>query len=257
MKREIRDLWYSVVPRNRYLQTGWNNSNIILAAPHGGGMRPVSIPKRSHGKTKMDTYTRRLTKSLISRFEDKPNYVIADIHRSRVDLNRDYDECCEHPKAVEIWNDWNDTVEIFCRRVLRDFGDGLYVDIHSQAKTDTFHLGYSLSVDDYNRAKKRGSVSGSTIDSVENIELWDLMFGPYSIKSGLERFGFRAHEPKYESIYYNGGRNIETFSGNGLRAIQIECPISILREDREAVAFALRYSIDAFRERFLNVQRNP
>ena len=59
--------------------------------------------------------------------------------------------------------------------------------------------------------------------------------------------------PKGDEMYFNGGRDVEKFSCNGLGAIQIESPTSVLKKDLEGVAVALFDAISTFKERFVEV----
>src|SRR3990172_12176611 len=104
-----RDLFYSIFPnKSNYLTYRTGNSPIILSAPHGGNVRPISIPRRKYGNRSRDTYTRRLIQKVIELLDEKPYFIYANIHRSRVDLNRDLEEAAQgNKKAKEIWENWN------------------------------------------------------------------------------------------------------------------------------------------------------
>ena len=252
MKRELRDILYSVAPKEDYLIHGKGGFNVIVSAPHGGGIRPISIPTRKHGTKSMDTYTRRLTDSILHwGMNYNAHYVISDIHRSKVDLNRNIEDGAQgNSKAEKIWNEWNSYLSLYKEEVLEDWGKGLYVDIHSQSKTDDFHIGYGVSTATYNKIKgnKRHSEK-TTLSSLGHSE-YEMMFGIHSIRNSLLMQGFPVHTPKDDSIYYNGGKSIESFSGHGLGAIQIECPTSIIGENINLCATALTYAIEIFRSAF-------
>jgi hypothetical protein len=254
MKREIRDLFYSLmVPQNGYIQYLEGNNNILLTAPHGGNMRPLSIPKRKSGISTMDTYTRRLTSKVYSLFrtEDKPTALIADIHRSKVDLNRGIREAAQgNKKAENIWWDWDKYIRVMQYDLLRRFGNVVYVDIHSHNDGKYFELGYNLNANDYlNLQRRKFTGKTTTMDSLKG-NAYDKLFGEYSIKRGLEWFGYDVFSPNGNEGYFNGGRNIEIYSGNGVGAIQIECPISLLKYDLDGVAYCIKDCISTFRDRF-------
>ena len=252
MKREIRDLYYSLVSRDKYLINDFGHTNLIITAPHGGGMKPLSIPTRKYGKKLMDTYTRRLSKELIKLLSYSPYYVISDIHRSKVDLNRSIEEAAQgNSKAEGIWNDWNVYIDWYKDEIDRIYGKGLLIDIHSQGKTKSFQLGYGISARTYNRMRNRESYTEkSTLSSLKQDE-YEMIFGEFSIRESLKRYGYDVLTPKDDDIYFNGGRDIEHFSGNGLGAIQIECPTSVLKKDLNGVAIALKHAILTFREWFI------
>lgn len=252
MKREVRDIFYSIAPKNEYIQSGAGSINLLLTAPHGGGMRPVSIPKRKYGKMKMDTYSRRLTRKLLELYDYMPYYVIADIHRSRVDLNRDMDVATQgNEKAEKIWYDWNNIIEQYKRDILIKNKKALYIDIHSKGEDDYFELGYNLSAYSYRRVFANELIKGSTLDSLEHY-LKHMLFGSNSLEYNLKSCGYKVLYPQGDEEYFNGGRDIETFSGNGLGGIQVEVPVSVLKKDLDGVAICLYNAIEIFRERFVN-----
>lgn len=225
--------------------------NILITAPHGGSKKPDYLPDRTYGKLYRDSYTKSLTERIINKFKHKPYYLISNIHRRKVDLNRDLKEGAQdNLYANNIWYHWNYLLSEYKCEILDLFDSGLHIDIHSHNNGHEFHLGYDLSKSNYNKVSKRKRTYGSTLDSL-NGSLYNMMFGKYSIKNSLEKNGFSVHKPRRGKEYFNGGYNIETFSGSGLGGIQIEVPISILRRYRYDVADTLYESIRTFKDRFV------
>lgn len=249
-----RDLFYSVFPNSiKYLTYGVGNIPIILSAPHGGGIKPLSIPYRKYGNRGRDSYTRRLIQKVIELL-DKPYYVYSDIHRSRVDLNRDIEEAAQgNRKAELIWTQWNNKLNEFTSIVKAKHGKGLYVDIHSHNNSDKFQIGYGLSVNEYNDIRVGWEINDkSTMYAFRdgNSE-FPALFGEFSFPHNLEVFGYEVLIPEAENKYLNGGRNIYKFSDKSIGAIQIECPIPVLRKDLNGVAVALANSIEIFRNNLM------
>lgn len=255
MKREIRDLYYSVVPRSSYLKFTAGNTNILITAPHGGGMKPVSIPRRKYGQKLMDTYTRRLTSKLIGRFpsHSSPSFLISDIHRSRVDLNRDIEEGAQGNKRAEkIWKEWDSTILGVQSWIKTNYTYGVYIDIHSHNDGDYFELGYNLSARNYRALYENGYTTyPTTIDTLYG-KPYEMIFGYNSFRQGLRYYGYKDFFPTGNEVYFNGGRNIEVYSGFGIGAIQIECPVSILKKDLNGVADFLFDQISLFTRKFAN-----
>lgn len=254
---QARDIFYSVFPnKNKYLDYGEGESNIILSAPHGGGIKPFDIPYRSYGNRSGDTYTRRLIKAIIDKLDKKPYYIYADIHRSRVDLNRDIGEGAQgNFKAQQIWNAWNRTLDYFTDIVSMGFSKGLYIDIHSHNKSNKFEIGYGLGVKDYLAVRKNKPISSkSTMYGVKRAGYseYSTLFGNISFPNILEYSGYDILVPTSEASYLNGGRNIREFSGNSIGALQIECPISVLRYDLSGVASSIAVVLELFTERHCN-----
>jgi hypothetical protein len=255
MHNVIRDLFYSVFPQDKYLTYEIGNSPIILSAPHGGNIQPIDIPKRTWGNRSRDTYTRRLIQLIIERLPQKPYYVYSDIHRNRVDLNRDGGEAFQgNKKAERIWLLWNNTIALYEQNVKTKFGKGLYIDIHSHNNSDKFQIGYGLKVKDYLDIKANWKVkSKSTMSAFsENGNEFPVLFGDYSFPNSIESYRYNVLVPLDEKHYLNGGRNIKKFHNDKIGAIQIECPIPILKENLNGVADCLVYGIKRFSERFLD-----
>ena len=239
---------------NTYLDYKEGTTNILLTTPHGGNKKPDSILDRTKGKLFRDTYTQPLTYKLLDKFSyyEKPYYIIADIHRKKIDLNRNLNEGTEgNEHQAAIWFYWNYLLAKYKYELVNNHLFGLHIDIHSHNNSDEFHLGYDLSIYKYNKVKNKYKVVGSTLDSLRN-DLYEMMFGIYSLKFSIEKFEFSVFSPKEGKQYFNGGYNIETFSGQGLGGIQIEIPVFVLRVKREKIIEALYESIMTFKEKFID-----
>lgn len=250
MLREAKDLFYSFYGNN-YLRYSFGQTNVVITAPHGGGIRPYNIPKRRWGKLLKDSYTRRLTEKVVELMYSKPYYVISDIHRNRVDLNRDLYEAAQgNYKAERIWKMWNGLLENYIGDARDIFGKILYIDIHSHNDSDKFQLGYNISSKDYldlYYGKKIYNIT--SLDSLDR-DVYDMIFGECSFKESFELMGYEVFMPDGEEPYFNGGRNIEIFNGDGVGAVQIEVPVSILEKDINKVAVAVKFAIESFKQKY-------
>lgn len=251
MKTLIKDLFYSVVPKSDYLEYHLGNTNLILSAPHGGAIKPFNIKNRTWGSLLRDTYTRRITKEVVSILGTDPYYVISDIHRVKVDLNRDIGEAAQgDKKAEQIWKQWEDIMSVYTGDIIDRFGKGLYIDIHSHGLGDEFQIGYNLGEYDYARVIRGEKVTGSSVDSLGR-GLYDMMEGTRSIRATLNLHGYKVFHPSGNRKYFNGGRNIEVFSGMGMGAIQIEVPVSVASRGWYGVAVAISSAIQEFKNAFV------
>lgn len=255
----ITDLLYSATSNeSKFLTYNIGNLPVVISAPHGGNIKPISIPSRKYGNRSRDTYTRRLTArvvELLAKTGNTPYYVYADIHRSRIDLNRDLGEATQgNEKMVQLWYKWNNVVRSYVSDAKRKYGNVLYIDIHSHNKNLEFQLGYGMSARGYvELLKTKDSPEPSTMDSIGyKANRYYPMFGKRSLFNGLKMGGFMVMEPRNENDYLNGGRNIREFSGNKVGAVQIECPIPVLESDLEDVAITLEKSILSFVAAYLN-----
>lgn len=257
MHNVFRDLFYSIFPHksaSNYLTFGIGESPIILSAPHGGDIKPLDIPYRKYGNRSRDTYTRRLIELVIEKLPQKPYYIYSDIHRNRVDLNRDIVEAAQGNKKAEmIWRIWNNILLNYTASSVGRFGKVLYIDIHSHSNSDKFQIGYGLSVKEYNDVKARWKIKDkSTMYAFSEFGYeFPVLFGEYSFPNSIESYGYKILVPQDEKHYLNGGRNIKEFSGNKVGAIQIECPIPILKTDLNNVAYLFVDAIRKFSREFL------
>lgn len=255
MHNIFRDFFYSIFPQEDYLTYRAGKIPVILSAPHGGNMQPISIPKRTWGNRSRDTYTRRLIQLVIERLPQAPYFVFSDIHRNRVDLNRDVHEAAqENKRAEEIWFDWNNILSEFQKDIRNKYTRALYIDIHSHNNSNEFQIGYGLKVKDYISVLSHlDAKEKSTMQVFEkNGSMYPALFGEYSFPQSIRNYGFRVLVPKDDRKYLNGGRNIKQYSQATVGAIQIECPIPILRTNLNEVANCLVYGINRFRENFLD-----
>lgn len=250
----VKDLFYSYFPSNKkYLTFSIGETNIILSAPHGGGIRPVGSVERTYGNRSKDIYTRRLIQRIIELSKKRPYYIYADIHRSIVDLNRNIEEAAQgNPLAEDIWGVWNATLGQYTNSVEKLYRRGLYIDIHSHDLNSMFELGYGLKVRDYINIKNGLETDAKSTMYSKNFDQKELLFGDHSFEHNLEFYEYKVLTPISDDKYLNGGWNIRRNHGSAIQALQIECPIQVLRRDLEGVARAITNSIEIFKERFLD-----
>lgn len=239
---------------SEYISYFPGNYNILVAAPHGGSLKPSNIPDRKTGTKVRDTYSKTLAEEIyrLGKQDKTPHTILSNIHRCKVDLNREIKEGAQESKRAQaIWNEWNDVIKTAIKNI---GGKMLYVDIHSHNDNDTFQLGYNLNIQQYLELMKAKKTSAkSTLDSLSPNK-YDMIFGRFSLKKSLEKDGYKVYTPTPGEVYFNGGKNIETYNGKGIGAIQIECPVSILKTDLDNVAKSLYSGILKFVEKFVNVK---
>jgi hypothetical protein len=261
MSNFISNLYYNILPKkDEYLIYSKGNSNLIISAPHSGNVKPISIKSRTYGNRSRDTYTLELIKKIIETLPKKPYYIYANIHRSKVDFNRDIEEACqENPKMERLWNTWNNVLNDYLNTVRFYYNKGLYIDLHSHNNSDKFQIGYGLSVRDYLILldDRKIPTKNSTMHSLKEFSVDEyksehsILFGEFSILYNIQKHGYKVLLPKNDSDYLNGGRDIKEHTGKGIGSMQIECPISVLKKDFDGVAKALIDSINIFTNKFL------
>ncbi len=251
LKEDIINFFF---PSGKYLKYKEGQINVLLSAPHGGSIKPRDIPSRTWGNKGRDTYTRRLIQGLIEMRERRPFYIYSDIHRSKIDLNREIYEACQgNHKAEKIWYEWNDYLSIYQAQIRRRFGRGLYIDIHSHNNSNQFQIGYGLNVKNYRKVMDNKKITAlSTLSPLyyKEEDQYEMLFGKYSFKYTLEKYGYSITVPTDDQQFLSGGRNIRQYSGGGIGALQIECPVSLLKYRLSDVALAINDCIEVFKERY-------
>ncbi len=219
---------------------GKGDTNFVLSAPHAGSLKPKDFPTRSYGKKLKDTHSDRIAKTIIRICNECPYYVVADIHRSRVDLNRDLKEAAQgNYRAIQVWNQWHFILNYYLENATRK-GKALYVDLHSHNESDEFQIGYDLNSKQYQEVK-----------SNPLHPLYEKMFGEFSLKSLLEDRGYKVFSPNSKDVYFNGGYNIETYKKkSNVMAVQIEVPVSVAKE--KEIASDLYHILITYKEKFVD-----
>lgn len=124
---------------------------LVIGAPHGGNLKPSSIPDRTFGVVDQDASTqemaRMLREALLKKTGGAPAMVISLLHRSKLDPNREIKEAAQdQPEAEKAWKDWQAFIVKAKARVMEQFGVGLYIDLHGQRHPEgRIELGYMIS----------------------------------------------------------------------------------------------------------------
>ena len=236
---------------------------IVISAPHGGLLEPQEIPDRTFGVTGRDRNTQELSRSireaLIERTGGAPHVIVSRLHRIKLDPNREIVEAVQgDPFAENAWTEFQGFIDAAENIVTRDFGSGLYLDIHGHGhEIDRLELGYLLSRDDLAGSDAALSVQSlvdkSSVRALAGavaITFADLIRGPTSLGTLLQDAGVRtvpsAADPDAGgAAYFTGGYNTRRHGsrdGGTVSGIQIEHHFPGLRDteqNREAYAAIL------------------
>lgn len=258
-----------VVPGQRYLgreaYTEYlpGTLPLIFTAPHGGYLQPVEIPDRGWGTTGQDRFTRELTlairEALLARTGAYPHVVLSNLHRSKLDPNREIVEAAQgNREAEQAWWEFQIFAEEAGKLVEEAFGEGLHLDIHGHAHAiDRLELGYLLSGSDL--AQPDGILSSDTYVNKSSVRalaegssatLAEVVRGPFSLGTLLENrlvpaVPSTAQPHPGQDEYFTGGYNTDRHGsahGGSISAIQIEHHFPGLRDEegnRERYAEAL------------------
>lgn len=181
-----------------YIKYEVGNIPVIIAAPHGGNLRPSGMPSRNYGcwdavkrqciwshdcgrqdESKCqagiikDSYTAEIAKGIADELEAitrrRPHVVYNLLHRSRLDANRERDEATFGvSQAVQAYQAYGD----FIQQAKDTFDDiGILFDIHGQTHTladgsEWTEIGYVLC-----RTKLNTGVFEASDASIKNLGL--------------------------------------------------------------------------------------
>lgn len=224
---------------------------LILTAPHGGNIKPSNMDMRESGVFDRDDYTAELTIDIIKEFEKQinktPYYLIADISRKIVDLNRQEEEAYELNEAKAIYDTFHNTIKEYEKEIEEKFGKGIYIDIHGQSHPKAYlEFGYLLDNEilrqhdhEINLHKNRSSIR--TLSNFSKESFIDQLKGPHSLGSLMCNEGYDSI-PSIKLPYASDGNYFEgaydtitygSLNGRNISGIQIEFPYKNVRDSKE------------------------
>jgi hypothetical protein len=253
----------SVFGKNGFIEYVRGNLPIIISVPHGGYLRPSTIPNRVLGTTgHQDTKTQELAREIIEQFRKQtgrvPHVIINRLHRDKLDANRElFDAAQDDPIASEAWNEFHGFIDKAEEHVQQEFGRGLYIDLHGHRHArQVVELGYLLVSDQLKLSDAELDTSVQPATTSLGLALADrgtplsqFVRGPHSFGAALEQEGFvvvpsPAHPDMDDDPYFSGGYNLEqhsAFSGRKAWGIQVELPTGIREDDARRRAFATAF----------------
>lgn len=245
------------------------NAPVIFSAPHGGDEKPEDIQTRTKGVFDKDDFTLELTKDIIEEFEKQtsktPYAIIAEISRTKVDINRQRSEAYEDEKAGLAYDSFHNFIKSSKQEIEKDYGKGLYIDIHGQSHPKAYlEFGYLLDNDilklhESNLREQRENSSIKTLSNFSSECFIDQLRGPHSMGSLMCNEGYDSI-PSVKLPYASDGNYFEgaydtirygSLNGGNISGIQIEFPYIEVRdtlEHRKKCAQAFVKSILKFLE---------
>lgn len=249
---------------SRTSERGWieyipGDAPLILAAPHGGALRPAELRDRRGGVLLRDSRTQELVRELADAFHERtglrPHVIICHLHRSKLDANRDQGEACQgDPGALEAWRAWHAFLDTAKASVERQHGTGLFVDVHGQTHPEGWiEWGYALTPEALSQPDEhfhadllpeRSSVHA--LASRQGGELAPLLRGAHSLGGLTESLGYPSvpgprHLHPADGHYFQGGYNTQRHGSRGtgpIDAVQLEVPRKLRSESGRRKRFA-------------------
>ena len=190
----------------RYVEYVAGDLPIVLAAPHGGRLKPDSLPNRTNGVTEMDANTQELARAVADEFFARSGHrvhlVASHLHRSKLDPNREIKEAAQgHPAAERTWAEYHAAIRGALDAAIARHGFAFLVDLHGHSHpVARLELGYALGA-------KQLAVSDSAFDAAGLVAV--------STLSDLHaRLGGRA-----SALVRGSGSLGDLFAQRGLRAV--------------------------------------
>jgi hypothetical protein len=234
--------------RNGFIEYVPGNMPLVISIPHGGSLLPESIPERpcincaKHKDTLTIEIGLGIRNIIFERTGFAPYIIINNLDRTRLDPNRNITEAADGNKEAEqAWHEFQDYIDTASTEVQKNFGKGLYIDLHGHRhQIKRIELGYLLSSEELQLEDSLlddGSfVEFSSIRNLaghnrDSLTLAELVRGRYSMGSMLEEKGYKCvpspelPSPGPGEPYFSGGYNTYrhgSSSGGTIDGIQIE-----------------------------------
>jgi hypothetical protein len=255
---------------NEYVEYIVGDIPVIVSAPHGGNIRPASLPDRSGSVTTVrDTNTEELAREIAARFQARvggtPHTIIMRIHRIKVDANRDSAEATlGNPQAWRAWREFQGYIEAARAAVVAQGKPGFYIDLHGHGHDiQRLELGYMLSASDLaqpdaalnsgamvQKSSMRAHVNATGQPHAEVIR------GARSLGTLFELRGIPAVPSQQQphpagAPYFSGGYNTgrhASADGNLITGLQVEANMQGVRDNATSWRRFADTLIDVLRE---------
>jgi hypothetical protein len=258
----------------KYIEVLQGNMPLVISIPHGGYLLPDEIPERpcTNCAKNQDIFTIEIglavRKAVFQKTGLYPYIIINNLHRTRLDPNRNISEAADGNKNAELaWSDFQNAIDSANAEVTKRFGKGLYIDLHGHRhEIKRCELGYLMSSEELQMENDfLNSGSFNEYSSIRNLignnlhgyGYAELVRGKSSLGSLLEERGYpcvpgpKCPSPKGDEPYFSGGYNTTrhgSSKGGTVDGIQIELD-EPLRSDlnrREKLANDLASALTEF-----------
>ncbi|MBL7813805.1 MAG: T9SS type A sorting domain-containing protein [Saprospiraceae bacterium] len=234
---------------NNYIEYRAGNLPIIVTAPHGGDIEPVSIPDRSCANciiiadANTDDLAAKLDASLRTSLNGYPHIIINHLHRSKLDANREIVEAADGNATAEAaWREWEAFVLAAKNNIIQNSGKGLMIDLHGHGHTiQRLELGFDLTAAelrlsdatlDNTTYRDKTSIKTNITNNPNSFNTPQMIRGDFALGTLLADRGYPSVPSKQDVApalgddYFDGGYNVERYGsndGSAIDAIQIEC----------------------------------
>jgi hypothetical protein len=231
-----------------YIKVLTGNMPLVISIPHGGYLLPDEIPDRpcENCAKNQDVYTIEIGYGIRDAIYKKtgfyPFVIINNLHRTRLDPNRNIAEAASGNKNAElVWTEFQNSIDSATKEVQKRFGKGLYIDLHGHRhEIKRTELGYLLSSEELqldNDLLNSGSlveyssIRNLVVSNPGSFSYSELVRGKTSLGSMLEQKGYPCipsmnhPSPGQTEPYFSGGYNTTRHGsshGGTIDGVQIE-----------------------------------
>ncbi|MCX6856011.1 MAG: hypothetical protein NTV80_14015 [Verrucomicrobia bacterium] len=267
----------AVFGANQYVEYLPGELPLVIAAPHGGLLKPKSVANRSYGVVDSDANTQDLGRRIAAEVKKQSgksmDLIISHLHRSKLDPNREIKEAAQGDKTAEkVWHEYHGFIDQALKASVARHGRTFFIDLHGQNHKDIrVELGYMHRVEDL--AKPREEINSATFIKTGSMELIsqlnptssyaDLLFGPDSLGAMIEQRGFQATPSPRMVVptepYFRGGYTVgrHVKADAHVAGLQIEANRIRLRdspENRQRFAEALVQALRVYVPQWLKAE---
>ena len=265
----------TLLGKNEYVEYQPGSLPIIIAVPHGGYLKPAAMAHRNCQDCiyTIDAYTQELARNIATALQKQtgcqPHLIVNRLHRAKLDANRSQADASDgSPAAAAAWREYHQFIEDAKKRVFKQYGAGLLIDLHGHSHSgQRLELGYLLDNQDLRQNDtilnsiayaNRLSVRDMYLKNQNNAMVSELVRGPHSFGTLAHQRGYAAvpsqliPAPKSGESFFAGGYTIQrhgSLNKGGVDAIQVECNRKGVRDtpaNRQKFAVAIAQVIDQY-----------
>ena len=241
---------------NGYIGFLPGNMPLVISIPHGGYLLPDEVPERPcvNCAKNQDVFTLEIGMGIRDEIYRTtghyPYVIINNLHRTRLDPNRNIAEAADGDKNAELaWHQFQNYIDSAVKEVQNAFGKGLYIDLHGHRHDiKRTELGYLISSDelqlddellDFDSFVEYSSIRSLVNNNLNGLSLSQLVRGSSSFGSLFEAMGYptvpssRIPFPGPDEPFFSGGYNTArhgSSQGGTIDAIQIELDEDLRRD---------------------------
>lgn len=277
--QSIFEVGKSYFGQQNYIEYIAGNAPLIIAAPHGGSLKPTDIPDRNCDGCSyvMDANTQELARNIqnavFQQWGCYPHVIINRLHRIKLDANREIVEATDgNIQAENAWKEFHAFIDSSKSKIIQQYGKGLFIDLHGHGHSiQRLELGYLLTKSELqstdneinnNKILQYSSIKSIVKNNLANENHVQLLKGNFALGTLLALRNYPSvpsmqdPAPLANEDYFNGGYNTlrhGSSEGGTIDAIQIECKMNGVRDNamnRQRFADSLAKSIRVFMSKY-------